>query len=141
MDTKKINELLENVRRDSGGAFLTGLAYIGDRLGLFQALAENGPLDSPRLAELSGTQERYVREWLKALTAFGYVEHDPDAATWWLTAEQAAVLAADGVRERGGDVLEHGCEEGVLVDHVLIKEPQRRGDGGDRRRHHVAGDP
>ncbi len=93
MDTKKINELLENVRRDSGGAFLTGLAYIGDRLGLFQALAENGPLDSPRLAELSGTQERYVREWLKALTAFGYVEHDPDAATWWLTAEQAAVLA------------------------------------------------
>jgi SAM-dependent methyltransferase len=95
MDPTKINQLLENVRRDAGGAFLTGLAYIGDRLGLFVALAEHGPVTSQRLADVTDTEERYVLEWLRALTAFGYVEHDPDAATWWLTPEQAAVLAQE----------------------------------------------
>lgn len=92
MDDERVEELLGQVRRDTGGAFVSGLAYIGDRLGLFAALGEIGPVDSAGLAEATRTQERYVREWLKALAAFGYVEHDPAAATWWLTAEQRAVL-------------------------------------------------
>ena len=93
MDEGALQNLLDAVRRDTGGAFLTGLAYIGDRLGLFRTLAEIGPVNSEQLAAASDTHERYVREWLKALTAFGYVEHDPDAGTWWMTPEQTAVLA------------------------------------------------
>ncbi len=92
MNSQRIEQLLEMVRRDSGGAFLSGLAYIGDRLGLFRALAEIGPGDSHALSDSTGLDERYLREWLKAMVAFGYAEHDVAAGTYWLDREQRAVL-------------------------------------------------
>jgi SAM-dependent methyltransferase len=93
MNDDRTQELLAQIRRDTGGAFLTGLAYIGDRLGLFAGLARVGPTSSQALAHATDTHERYVLEWLRALTAFGYVEHDAVADTWWLSEEQQAVLA------------------------------------------------
>lgn len=92
MNDDRIRELIDNIRRDSGGAFACGLAYIGDRLGLFRAVAESGPTSSADLAGRLGLQARYVLEWLKAMAAFGYVEHAPGTDTWWLSEEQAAVL-------------------------------------------------
>lgn len=96
MDTNRIRQLIENIRRDTGGAFVSGLAYIGDRLGLFRVLADSKPLSSTELADAAGLQERYVREWLKAMAAFGYVEHDAAAGTWWLSEEQSAILVNEG---------------------------------------------
>jgi SAM-dependent methyltransferase len=66
---------------------------IGDRLGLYQALAEVGPLTSAQLAQRTGTSERYVREWLAAQAASGYVVYDSASAAFSLTPEQAAVFA------------------------------------------------
>lgn len=92
MDREQIDSLIRRIQRDSGGAFVSGLGYIGDRLGIFRALAEHGPVDSLGLAEATGLQERYLREWLRAMAAFGYVEMDRVGERYALSAEQRAVL-------------------------------------------------
>ena len=65
-----LGKMLTDVRAAMSGA----LVLIGDKLGLYKALAEHGPLDSVELAERTGTTERYVREWLAAQAAAGYVQ-------------------------------------------------------------------
>jgi len=127
MDDERIEELLGQVRRDTGGAFVTGLAYIGDHLGLFAALGERGPMDSTQLATATGTQERYVREWLKALAAFGYVEHDPAVATWWLTPEQHAVLVDEASAVFGAGTFQFAVRSLGHTDELI--EAFRRGGG------------
>ena len=93
--------LVERVADDIGGAFTIGLAYVGQRLGLFATLAARGPVTSAELAAGAGLDERYVREWLNGMVAACYVEHDPAALTYWLTDEQRAVLADEGARTFG----------------------------------------
>lgn len=63
MNEKKIEELAFRVVGDMGGSFTMALGYIGDRLGIFAAMADVGPLTSTELAEKTGLNERYVREW------------------------------------------------------------------------------
>lgn len=71
----------------------TSLALsIGHRTQLFDAMAELPPSTSHEIAHAAGLHERYVREWLAAMLVGHIVEHDPDADTWWLPAEHAAVL-------------------------------------------------
>ena len=65
---------------------------MGDKLGLYRALAGAGPLTPAELAERTGTAERYVREWLNAQAAGGYVEYDPDSGRYTLPPEQAVAL-------------------------------------------------
>jgi len=127
MDGERIDELLGQVRRDTGGAFITGLAYIGDHLGLFAALGEQGPVDSAQLAAATGTQERYVREWLKAVAAFGYVEHDPAAATWWLTPEQREVLVDEASEVFGAGTFQFAVRSLGHTDELI--EAFRHGGG------------
>lgn len=92
MNNETVQDLLEQIRRDTGGAFISGLAYIGDRLGIFAAIAQHGPVDSAALATATALNERYVREWLKALAAFGYIEYDDATETYSMSEEQCAVL-------------------------------------------------
>ncbi|HEX4945274.1 MAG TPA: SAM-dependent methyltransferase, partial [Blastocatellia bacterium] len=68
----KLNQLLGRFVTDFGAAFHAGLVVIGERLRLYKALAEAGPLTSGELAERTDTNERYVREWLNAQAAGGY---------------------------------------------------------------------
>lgn len=76
------------------GAAATGVqVIIGDKLGLYRALAANGGLTSDELAERTGTNERYVREWLANQAASDYVSYDPESGTFGMTAEQSAILA------------------------------------------------
>lgn len=89
----KTRTIVQSVIADVGGAFATGLGYIGDRLGLFKLLAEHGPASSHALASRAGLDERYLREWLKAMVSAGYVEHNPGDDAYSMTAEQRAVLA------------------------------------------------
>ena len=88
--------IVESVIADVGGAFAAGLGYIGDRLGLFKIVAENGPASSDAIAETAGLDERYVREWLKAMVSAGYVEHGPNGNLYSMTEEQRGVLADEG---------------------------------------------
>lgn len=78
----------------TGGA-TTAMMALGDRLGLYAALAGAGPCSAGELAAATGTHERYVREWLAQQVAVGFVEHDAEAGTFGLPPEHAAVLATD----------------------------------------------
>ncbi|MCE3550783.1 methyltransferase domain-containing protein [Pseudonocardia sp. RS11V-5] len=97
LDEPALEDLLGRVVTDLGGALVVPLALIGDRLGLFTGLRDVGPATAAELAAPGGLAERYVREWLRAMAAAGYVEHvsgdDPISARYRLTPEQAAAFA------------------------------------------------
>ncbi len=93
MQVEQAEQLATRVVNDMGGAFTMALAYIGDRLDLYRALQQAGPVSSAELAERAGLHERYVREWLRAMVAAEYIEYDPQTGRYLMTPEQAAVLA------------------------------------------------
>ncbi len=89
------DKLMEFVFRavDEVGATLNGaLVVIGDKRGLYRALAEGGPQSPAELAQRTDTAERYVREWLNAHAAGGFVAYDPDAGRYELPPEQTIAL-------------------------------------------------
>lgn len=76
VDPDALMKLVGQVIADAGGALILPLALLGDRLGLFSALASGGPATSAQLAERTGLTERYLREWLLAMAAAGYVTYE-----------------------------------------------------------------
>ncbi len=123
----KLEEFLGKMVNEMGAATSAALVLLGDKLGLYKALASGGPLGSTQLAERTGTTERYVREWLAAQAASGYVEHDAAAGTFFMTAEQAAVLADEEspVFMAGGF---HGIAS-LFLDEPKITDAFRTGNG------------
>ncbi len=93
MNEQKVQEVAFRVVGDMGGAFVMALGYVGDRLGLFKAMAGAGPMTSADLAAKTKLNERYVREWLRAMVAAEYINYDPPAQKYVMTEEQAFVLA------------------------------------------------
>ncbi len=93
VNEEKLMELLGRMVSDMGAAAVGPLVILGDKLGLYKALAAEGPLDSTRLAEQTGTTERYVREWCAAMAGSGYIHLDPQTGEFSMTPEQAAVFA------------------------------------------------
>jgi 2-polyprenyl-3-methyl-5-hydroxy-6-metoxy-1,4-benzoquinol methylase len=89
----KLNEFLGRALVDFGATFNAALVRIGDKLGLYKALAAGGPQTPGELAKRTGTTERYVREWLSAQAAGGYVTYDPGAGKFHLSEEQAFAMA------------------------------------------------
>jgi SAM-dependent methyltransferase len=95
INAERLDAFMGKVLGDIGAAMNASLLLVGDRLGLYKALAENGPMSSAELARASGTTERYVREWLAAQAASGYVTYDEVNGTFSMQPEQAAVFADD----------------------------------------------
>lgn len=93
VNEEKLNQLLGKFVADFGATFHAGLVVMGESLGLYKAMAGGGPLTSAELAERTGTNERYVREWLNSQAAGGYVEYDAAAGRYSLSEEQAFALA------------------------------------------------
>ncbi len=93
MNEAKLNELLGKMVTELGAALVGASVVIGDQLGLYKALAANGPLTAQQLAECTGTAERYVREWLAGQAASGYIDYDATNNAFLLTPEQALVFA------------------------------------------------
>ena len=87
----KLNEFVGRVLGDIGGAVSVPLVRIGDALGLYRSLKDIGPATAEDLAEATGCAPRYVREWLSAQAASGYVEHA--GGRFSLSPEQALVFA------------------------------------------------
>src|SRR5205085_8292204 len=92
IDGAKLEEFVFRAVDEVGATLNAALVVVGDKLGLYRALAGAGPLTSAELAERTGTAERYVREWLNAQAAGGYVEYDPESGRYTLPPEQAIAL-------------------------------------------------
>jgi SAM-dependent methyltransferase len=93
LNEEKLHAFLDRAFADLAACYGGVMVSLGDRLGLYRALAGAGPLTSSELAERAGCAERYVREWLGSQVAADYVDYDPAAETYELCAEHAAVLA------------------------------------------------
>jgi SAM-dependent methyltransferase len=92
LDMDKLNAFIGRFVTDLGAAVHTGMVVIGEKLGLYKALA-GGPLTSAELAAKTQTDERYLREWLASQAAGGYISYDEKADKFSLNAEQAFALA------------------------------------------------
>jgi len=95
LDMQKLDAFMGRFVGDLGATFHAGMVVIGERLGLYKALAE-GAQTSAELAANTGTDERYVREWLSSQAAGSYVEYDPVAGKFSMTEEQSFALATEG---------------------------------------------
>ena len=127
VDLDKLNQFVFRAVEEVGATLNAALVVMGDKLGLYRAMAGAGSLTPVELARRSGASERYVREWLNAQAAGGYVEYDPASGGYTLPAG-----AGDRPHRRG----EPGVPAGLLSDRPRLRDrlaahhrgrPQRRG--------------
>jgi SAM-dependent methyltransferase len=127
IDQEKLEQFTHQAVGDMGAAISGLLVHIGDQLGLYRAMAAAGPVTPARLAEVTGTAERYVREWLGNQAAGGYVTYRPENGTFELPAEHAAVLA-----DENSPVFLGGAYEGIAAcysDYAQLIDAFRTGRG------------
>ena len=93
LDPQKLEALVGRLFADLSAGYGGVMVSLGDKLGLYRAMAGSGPMSSQEVARRSNCSERYVREWLNSQVAGGYVDYHPTSRTYELTLEQAAVLA------------------------------------------------
>jgi 2-polyprenyl-3-methyl-5-hydroxy-6-metoxy-1,4-benzoquinol methylase len=93
VDMAKLEAFMGKMVGDMGAAMSGALVIIGAKLGLYRALNEGGAMTSQQLADATGTTERYVREWLSAQAASGFIDYDAAAGTFSINPEQAMALA------------------------------------------------
>ena len=134
VDQSKLEEFMAKMVGDLGAAMGAALVLIGDKLGLYQAMARMGPVTSEELARATGTAERYVREWLAAQAAARYAEYDPETRRFHLTPEQVMALA-----DQNSPVYLAGAFEvlsSLFHDEPKVTEAFRTGQGvGWHERH------
>lgn len=95
MDEGKLHEFVGRFVADLGAVAHAGTVLLGDRLGLYAAMGDSSPLTPGALAQRTGCDERYLREWLSAQAASGYVDYDPETDAFRLPEEHALALASE----------------------------------------------
>ena len=108
IDEAKLGAFMDRAVDDLGATFGAALVVIGDKLGLYKALADAPPLTPIELAERAGVNERYAREWLNAQAAGNYVSF-VEGGRYTLAPEQAFALAD----ENSAQVADVGCGHGA----------------------------
>jgi SAM-dependent methyltransferase len=93
IDEAKLEAFMGQAVTDMGAVISAPLFVIGEKLGLYKAMAGAGPLTSEEVAERAGAAERYVREWLRNQAAGGYIDYDPESDRYTLSDEHALALA------------------------------------------------
>jgi SAM-dependent methyltransferase len=126
VDPAKLDEFLGRVVGDLGAAMSAALVVVGDKLGLYKGLAAGGAQTPAELAKRTQTYERYVREWLCAQAAGGYVSYDPASARFALTPEQQAALAD----ETSPAYVPGGFQVVEAVVHALDRAAENFKSGG-----------
>jgi SAM-dependent methyltransferase len=127
LDQEKVGEFLGRAIGDLGATVSAALVVIGDRLGLYRAMADGSPVSAEELAARTGTSPAYLRPWLANQAAGGYLQYDPPTGTFSMTPEQAYVLAVeDGTAFFPGSMQ---LALGVLRDVPAIEECFRTGAG------------
>ena len=133
IDEGKLNDFMGKVVNDLGATSSTVLVIIGDKLGLYKAMADSKPISSEELAKRTGTSERYIREWLANQTASGYISYDPISEKHTLPPEQAMALANEN-----SPVFSLGGFQSAMAffrDEPKITEAFRSGKGVDWGNH------
>jgi SAM-dependent methyltransferase len=127
-------QILGQAVGEIGAAMNGALIVLGDRLGLYKAMAGTGPLTSEDLAAKTGMSERYLREWLSAHAAGGLMEYDAATRRFTLTNEYALLLA----NEAGPAFLPAAYEimKALIIDEPRIEEAFRTGEGIGWDEHH-----
>jgi 2-polyprenyl-3-methyl-5-hydroxy-6-metoxy-1,4-benzoquinol methylase len=127
LNEEKLHDLLGKVVTEMGAAANGPLVIIGDKLGLYESLAESGPMTPPQLATKTNTTERYVREWLSAQAASGYIQYDDQNENFSMSPEQIAVFGY-----RKSPVFMTGSFYAITslyVDEPKIEKAFRTGEG------------
>ncbi|MFZ0043532.1 MAG: SAM-dependent methyltransferase, partial [Solirubrobacteraceae bacterium] len=127
VDGDKLMQFVFRAVDEVGATLNTALVVMGDKLGLYRALAAEPGLSPAELAARTDTSERYVREWLNAQAAGGYVEYDPAGGSYRLAPEQAVALTdSDSPAYLPGFFQ---IALGSVIDSPKITERVRSGDG------------
>jgi SAM-dependent methyltransferase len=127
LNEQHLHDLLGRAIVDFGATSLAPLVLIGDRLGLYRALARLGALTPTALASATQTHERYVREWLNAQAASGYVDYLADTGKYRLSPEQALLFADEDSPAFIVGGFETALAAGRIVDKLT--EAFKTGDG------------
>ena len=127
IDEAKLEAFMGQAVTDMGAIISAPLFLIGEKLGLYKAMAHEGPLSSEEVAERAGAAERYVREWLRNQAAGGYVTYDPETDTYTLPEEQALALADEDSPFYILGVYE--LVASLFADEDELREAFRGGDG------------
>jgi SAM-dependent methyltransferase len=133
INEEKLNQFIHKAVSDIGATYNAALMVIGEKLGLYKAMAELGPVTSTELARSTDTSERYVREWLAAQAAGGYAGYDAETGRYSLSEEQAFALAD----ENSPAYLPGGFLIAVSALRIVpkITEAFRTGEGVGWREH------
>jgi SAM-dependent methyltransferase len=130
----RLTQILGQAVAELGAAANGALVLLGDRLGLYQAMSEVGPVTSVELGEKTGMNERYLREWLSAQAAGGFVDFDSETGKFHLSGEWSELLA----NETGPAFLPAAFEimRAMMIDEPRIEEAFRTGEGIGWDEHH-----
>src|SRR3954470_6754712 len=127
LDADELQKFVFRAVDEVGATLNAALVVMGDKLGLYRALAGTGGLSPAELADRTGTSERYVREWLNAQAAGGYVHYDPDSGRYSLPPEQTVALTdSDSPAYLPGFFQ---LALGSVIDSPRITEVARSGEG------------
>ena len=133
-DPDKLQAFMGKMVGDMSAAISGALVVLGDKLGLYRALAEIGPASSLDLSNRTGMAERYVREWLAAQAASGFVDYDGATGLFSMTPEQQMALA-----DHDSPVFVASAFQliaSVYMDEPKIAEAFRSGQGVGWHEHH-----
>jgi len=127
VDAQKLEQFVFRAVDEVGSTLNAALVVMGDKLGLYRALAGAGGLSPDQLAQRADVNERYVREWLNAQAAGGYVEYDSGDGTYRLPPEQVAALTDESSPAFLPGFFQLAL--GTAIDSPRITEAARGGDG------------
>ncbi|HVA80640.1 MAG TPA: methyltransferase domain-containing protein [Candidatus Binataceae bacterium] len=127
IDFDKAKRAAQQITGDVSTCVHGALCFIGDRLGLFKAMKESGPVTSDELAAKTGLSERYLREWLNAMAAAQYIAYDPPVRRYHLTPEYAMVLADEESPFFAGSYFQ--MVQGVMMVAPKVADAFRTGKG------------
>jgi 2-polyprenyl-3-methyl-5-hydroxy-6-metoxy-1,4-benzoquinol methylase len=127
VDEQLLGDFLGRMIGDLGATISAGLVVIGDRLGLYKAMADGEPVTVEELATRTGTVIQYLRPWLANQAAGGYVQYDPVSQSYSMTPEQAAALAIEDSPAFFPGSMQLAL--GSLRDTTAIEERFRTGAG------------
>jgi 2-polyprenyl-3-methyl-5-hydroxy-6-metoxy-1,4-benzoquinol methylase len=127
IDGAKLEAFVFRAVDEVGATLNAALVVMGDKLGLYRAMAGAGPLTPDELAKRTGTAERYIREWLNNQAAGGYVEYDPESGRYTLPPEQAMALTDESSPAYIPGFFQIAL--GSVIDSPRITEVVRTGEG------------